>query len=440
MPYDSPGNAPGIMPVSSYMRWVAVVGSVGLHLALVGMGLALAAALPDDVDDDDALPAPAAAPIARLEPEAPIEVVLLPPPAAPDPAVAAIVAAAVAPPVRHVTRAVLPAGRAEIEAATATAVPSGPSEPTGGNGAASGRDLFDMRGPSLVLPADVMAKLAEGGRELPGPVHRSGKLHDAPNGTGVVEDLVTTATVARDGTVSFADKPDIDYKFHIPGLPTPSGILEGVRDAGHAIGEWAVDPYEQTRYGKTQDLPRHLQATPGGCDSQNTMCDDVNAPAFEKKSREAMRGQVGFGGTMDITAALMKRFHVGDPWAARKLKILHDTFDERVAKGEAFHGDQLARSAEMMQANLKALWATAADAAERRAELFALWDECAEGEGPSAEAGGRARLMVIGWIRGHLPAGSPDAFSAAEIAALSARRASHEVFVPYERAPPALPD
>lgn len=421
------------------MRWAPVVGSVGVHLAVVGVGLAVAAALPADGLDDATAVAPESAPIAWVEPEAPIEVVLLAPPAARDPAMAARVAAAGAPApmVKRVTRDAQPAGRVEI--AGAATEPTAPA-PDAGSGTRVGRGLFDMRGPSLVPPADVMARLAEGGRELPGPVHRSGRLHDAPNGTGIVEDLVTTATVARDGTVSFADKPNIDYKLHLPALPTPSGILRGFRDAGHAIGEWAVDPYEQTRYGKTQDLPRHLQATPGGCDAQNTMCDDANAPAFEKKSRENMRGQVGFGGTLDVTAALMKRFHVGDPWAARKQKILHDTFDERAAKGEAFRGDQLAHASEQMQANLTALWATTPDAAARRAALFELWDECAEGEGPRAQAGGRARLMVIGWIRAYLPAGSPDAFSTAEIAALSAHRASRAAFAPYESDARVLPE
>jgi hypothetical protein len=40
--------------------------------------------------------------------------------------------------------------------------------------------------------------------------------------------------------------------------------------------------------------------------------------------------------------------------------------------------------------------------------------------------------MVIGWIRAHLPAGEPGAFSADDIAALDAHRASRQHFAPYE--------
>ena len=407
------------------MRWVAVVGSVGVHLAIVTTGLAVAAALADDDPAAAAPRAPDAASVAWVDPEAPIEIVLVDAPVA---------AAAPAPAPRRLTHGD-PAGARDELAPTAPA-PHATRAPGAGTGA--GRGLFTMRGPSLEPPPELLAKLADGGRELPGPVPRSGKLHDAPNGTGVVEDLVTTATVARDGTVSFHDKPNIDAKLHIPALPTPSGIIKDVRDAERALGTWATDPYEQTRYGKMQDLPRHmLGEDPTNSTAQCThygdsSCDDPDAPAFEKGSHEAMRGQLGVGGTFDLTAALMKKLHAGDPWAARKQKILRDTFDERVAKGDAFHGDQLAHSAELMRTNLERMWATTPDPAARREALFELWDECADGEGPGADAGARARAMVIGWIRSHVPAGSPGAFSAADSVAFSARKSSHAPFCPYE--------
>ena len=69
--------------------------------------------------------------------------------------------------------------------------------------------------------------------------------------------------------------------------------------------------------------------------------------------------------------------------------------------------------------------------AEQRLALFALWDECAEGEGAAGEAGQRARAMVIGAIRGRL-SGPPDSFSAEEIAALDAKRTSTQHFAPYD--------
>ena len=69
-------------------------------------------------------------------------------------------------------------------------------------------------------------------------------------------------------------------------------------------------------------------------------------------------------------------------------------------------------------------------------DRFELWDECLEtGEPDEVEAAGRARAAVLAFIRGHLPAGSPHAFGAAELARLNSRRQSRQPFVPYEPQP-----
>jgi len=78
------------------------------------------------------------------------------------------------------------------------------------------------------------------------------------------------------------------------------------------------------------------------------------------------------------------------------------------------------------------LWATVPDIAERKRELFGLWDECTEaGTDDDLEAGMRARARVIAFIREHLPPGSHDAFTSTELAALNRDKQSHEQFAPY---------
>jgi len=127
----------------------------------------------------------------------------------------------------------------------------------------------------------------------------------------------------------------------------------------------------------------------------------------------------------------MRKTHAGDPYASRKRALLDATFEERAAKGGEFRGEQLAHSAELVRRNLELLWASVRDPRERRAALFTLWDECAEGDGPLGEAGERARAEVIGLIRAHLPPDSPDAFTPDELAAFTARRSSQQPFEPY---------
>jgi len=128
---------------------------------------------------------------------------------------------------------------------------------------------------------------------------------------------------------------------------------------------------------------------------------------------------------------LMRKFHAGDPYEARKRALLDVTRAERIDRGATARAEQLAHSAELVRRNLEQLWRATRDPVERRAALFAMWDECAEGEGPLGEAGERARAEIIGWIRAHLPQGGPDAFTAAELAELATHRSSHQQFEPY---------
>jgi len=310
------------------------------------------------------------------------------------------------------------------------------SDESGARGERTGpkTSLLRMRaGTDLGLDADVAERIASTPGHRGSEPYRSGRVEHRPDGTAVVHDAVTRLEVERDGTAHFHDKPYIDIKFHWP-IPTWDFDIDKMRhEIGDDIAKWYADPYAGTRFGRTQDLPRHLQAVPGGCDQwADLMCDDPLAPDAEKQSRENKKKIGSFAsGNLDITAWLYKKF-AGDPYASRKLKLLADTADERADMGRAYRAQHLWESREIMRQNVIRLWSTITDARERRAALFALWDECAEGEGPVGEAGDRARVVVIDWIREHLPAGSPDAYTERELADFAAHRTSRQAFSPYE--------
>ncbi len=85
-----------------------------------------------------------------------------------------------------------------------------------------------------------------------------------------------------------------------------------------------------------------------------------------------------------------------------------------------------------MERNLEQLWATVPDAAERKRQLFALWDECDEtGTNDIVEASAHARERVVKFVRERLPRGSHDSFTASELAALNRAKQSHASFAPY---------
>ena len=231
-------------------------------------------------------------------------------------------------------------------------------------------------------------------------------------GTYVIKDRVTKMTIAADGTATFQDKRDFTIRVIVP-LSLSRDDWEAVRDRAKAkFQAWVADPYAAQRPVNYEEVPEACAV--GACDTTG----------------DSDEGGGLISGKADITAALHRRF-IGDPFASRKLALLDSTRDARAEIGANYRTHQLDRSAEIARRNVDALWQATEDAAERRAALFAMWDECEEGDGERGEAGQRARSIVLGAIRTRLPAGSPDAFTDREIAALDATRASRQHFAPY---------
>jgi len=248
------------------------------------------------------------------------------------------------------------------------------------------------------------------------------------------KDSVMTTTVHPDGSVDFKDQKDFQIHFNLP-IPRLRVLKQIVKAMGEGVDEWADDPYaERDRIGRTQDLSREMLAIPGACQTwgdPGCKADQQNRVHTTEDGEALIKPLID--GRADITSWLHRKY-IGDPNASRKLAFLDSTRDERVRRGTKYRADQLEQSADIMRKNLEQLWRATSDAAERRDALFALWDECNEGEGERGEAGERARAMVIGWIGSHLPKGQPGAFTDEQIASYDARRSSRQHFAPYAAA------
>jgi hypothetical protein len=318
-------------------------------------------------------------------------------------------------------------GDAAITASTAAAAGGADAAPDRRSGGGTGHSWMKMRGAELGLDGAFVERFVRESPPLP-TVRKSGRVEPAGGGTGVIHDRVTTVTIDRDGKAHLRDKPDLEVHWDIH-LPTPGEIQRELRQAGRDIARWYEDPYRLARVGPSQDVPRHMSATPGACDRWGDECSRELRVRDEPESAD--RADSVAHGKLDVTAWLMRKL-VGDPYASRKRALLDGSFEERADAGARHVREDLARSAELMQRNLDALWRTTSAPVARRQALFQLWDECGEGEGLVGDAAERARRMVIGWIRAKLPPGSPDAFTAAEVARLNAQRSSRQPFVPYE--------
>ncbi|HEY0252860.1 MAG TPA: hypothetical protein VGC41_15095, partial [Kofleriaceae bacterium] len=135
----------------------------------------------------------------------------------------------------------------------------------------------------------------------------------------------------------------------------------------------------------------------------------------------------------DPTEIMMNRHNI-DPYSANKLRFLDKTRDERYEIGKVYKKKQLSQSAVLAQKNLAYLWSHTSDAQERKDELFAMWDECAE-PGPNISddvvAGGTAaRLQIIGFINARRTQGDL-VFTEADVASYNAKKKSTATFDPY---------
>lgn len=127
-------------------------------------------------------------------------------------------------------------------------------------------------------------------------------------------------------------------------------------------------------------------------------------------------------GSFDPTAAMM-RAQGQEPYEHEKLCFLDETRDLRAELRTAHEQTQMAG----LRRSLERAWLDdARTPAERRAALFAIWDECRE-----EEVGLLARELVESFVRQHLPKESPEAFTVDELAAFNAMRASTMEFSPY---------
>jgi hypothetical protein len=244
----------------------------------------------------------------------------------------------------------------------------------------------------------------------------TGILHESGGGSYESEQGVFVAKVSPDGTVKLTDRPNLNV--HV-ALPSPKALgrslarwYESDKGPSGAEGDTVMASQIQLHAGPTTDPP----ATPGSPSADHTKT--VIVPVL--------------AGGFDVTDWLMRN-HSGDPYASRKLSLLDATRDERVQLGGKHRSERLAHSAQLMRKTLDALWAAPADLAARKRALFELWDDCAEAGDPELVAGGQAaRRLVIGFIRAHLPAGGPDAYTPAELAAFARARQSKAPFQPYE--------
>lgn len=259
----------------------------------------------------------------------------------------------------------------------------------------------------------------------PEPEVATGQL--APDGGGRhrSDQGAFVARVDKDGTVKFRDKRNVNIHLALPSA----------KDIGDLIQTWYEDPNKSVgTLGPPNQPQRRTDLTRDDVSGAERLYgDDTGALALEKGPNPGDGGGIPIAaGGFDLTDAFM-RGRGSDPYASKKLAFLDSTRDERVRIGRQHRSEQLAQVAPTVRANLARVWAATSDPRQRKQALFEMWDECEEtGSEEVVQAAATARALIVAFIRTHVPATGPDAYTAAELAGCNHAKRSTARFAPYE--------
>ncbi len=188
--------------------------------------------------------------------------------------------------------------------------------------------------------------------------------------------------------------------------------------------------------GGEGDLPPGLQPSGGGTyrfEDRGFVAEIDHDGTVHFRDRAPVGVSSPISLAFDVTEAVMM-LRGDDPYRPEKVRFLEQTQALRAKLCGAAHTERLRRALVSLPGELEKVWNDESRSlADRRRLLFERWDECADHreETEIARMGAMARATVLAFIRRALPAGSPHAYTEAELVAFNARRVSRESFSPY---------
>ena len=270
-------------------------------------------------------------------------------------------------------------------------------------------DIIDLAEPPAASPAPPASPVPPPSGGPPGRI-RAGGAPAAPPGRAPDADR------ARGGAVSEPPAPappvprarPLDLSLHaVPGEAPPAAGPSAAPAPPAGRAPWHprghVPLFGEITFGPAREPYRLPPPGSGG-----TRIEDAR---FYAQVDPDGATRIDDRATFDLTDAIMRRAHQ-DPYAYEKRRFLAATSSRRDALAEAARAARTREALDALPHRLLALWRDGSrSAAERRRLLWELWEE-ADGE---SEAGARARRLIETFIQNRLPAGSPDAFSEAEL-------------------------
>lgn len=220
----------------------------------------------------------------------------------------------------------------------------------------------------------------------------------------------------------------------LPGPPAPRSapVREGVSaEAALAAVEEHLRREARRRPG-TERAPVHLVPHPDGTFTYTSdprfraVIHEDGAIEIREADGASYEWQTG-SGTFDLEGLLMGA--AGQSPCAGAVEAFFDEIEPFLVEHEAaFRARREERALRRLRGQIVRLWSDdSRSRAERRREIFELWNETSDDE-----LGARARRIILDLVRELMPRGSPEAYGDEELAALGALTAHADAFAPYE--------
>ncbi len=209
------------------------------------------------------------------------------------------------------------------------------------------------------------------------------------------------------------------------------GGIVGVPAAGAPIPKGPDRLFKDERLDPKKEAPFELIAEKGGgykCETKNFIAHIKSDGSISFDNRFPIGLEKGGTFSFDLTDLAM-RSKKQDPYAAEKRRVLEFTDKVRNDLRKNSLQESRAQALNSLSEEIARIWSGHRSAAARRHELYEKWADCADDK--EDHLGRKGRQLVEDYIRGHLSAGSSDAFTAEELAKIASERQGLPPFDPY---------
>jgi hypothetical protein len=279
----------------------------------------------------------------------------------------------------------------------------------------AGAIVLLLTAPDAGAPSAAAPSLSPGSRPAQEKV-RAYPLRPTRDGGYVFDDSRFRATVAPDGQVTFKDHHGSVVWNHLPFMPEP--LPPGTKSLQSTLR----DLLGKKRGKMPTQVPASVPEPPPLVTGPLTDQDRKRLYPF---GQPMLLAQVS--GTVDVTDEYY-RWMGEDPYRYEKARFLAATFDARTAMAARAQVTELRRALHLLPERLVAIWNdTSQPLLARRRVLCALWTELRRDE-----RGRDASAVVSAFVRTHAKAGTPNAYTEAELATCNEGLAHTDRFVPYD--------